>query len=305
MMGFLTVLQQMGVIAVLVAIGVFVGKRGIVDTVSSKSISTLVVDICNPALMLTSVLGGSITADHAELLTAGAVAVIFYAVLVLVGFVLPALLRVETDKRRFYNMMCVYTNVGFIGIPVAHAVLPPDGMLCVLVCNVMYSLLFYTHGVTVLSGSKEKIRPTQILSPGTIAAVLSILIVWFRVSLPDAVSETIAYVGNATVFLSMMLLGVSIARSGLLEGIKSVRLWLFILVRMVALPALLAVILKCLNLDPIITAGMCLMAAMPVGNLPLIQAEKTGEDTTILSRAIAVTTAVSMITITVFMVVLA
>ncbi len=304
-MGFLTVVQQMGVIAVLVAIGVFVGKRGIVDNMSSKSISTIVVDICNPALMLTSVLGGSITADHTELLTAGAVAVIFYAVLVIIGFVLPALLRIETDKRRFYNMMCIYTNVGFIGIPVAHAVLPPDGMLCVLVCNVMYSLLFYTHGVAVLSGNKQKISPLKILSPGTIAAVLSILIVWFRISLPEAVNETISYVGGATVFLSMMLLGVSIARSGLLEGIKSIKLWLFILIRMIALPALLAVILKLMNLDPVITAGMCLMAAMPVGNLPLIQAEKTGEDTTILSRAIAVTTAVSMITITVFMVVLA
>ncbi len=303
-MGFLTVIQQMGVIAVLVAIGVFVGKRGIVDNMSSKSISTIVVDICNPALMLTSVLGGSITADHTELLIASAVAVIFYAVLVLIGFVLPAILKVETDKRRFYNMMCVYTNVGFIGIPVAHAVLPPDGMLCVLVCNVMYSLLFYTHGVAVLSGNKQKISPLKILSPGTIAAVLSILIVWFHLSLPDAVNETISYVGNATVFLSMMLLGVSIARSGLLDGIKSLRLWLFILIRMVALPALLAVILKALNLDPVITAGMCLMAAMPVGNLPLIQAEKTGEDTTILSHAIAVTTAVSIITITVFMVVL-
>ena len=64
-------------------------------------------------------------------------------------------------------------------------------------------------------------------------------------------------------------------------------------------------VLKSLNIDPVITAGMCLMATMPVGNLPLIQAEKTGEDTTILSRAIAVTTVVSMITITVFMSILA
>lgn len=300
-MGLFTVLQQMGVIAVLVAIGIFAGKRGIVDTVSSKSISKLVMDICNPALMLTSVLGGKINADHMELLTAGAVAVIFYATLVLIGFILPPLLRVENDKRRFYNMMCVYTNVGFIGIPVAHAVLPPNGMLCVLVCNVMYSLLFYTHGVTVLSGNKERIRPSQILSPGTITAFLSILIVWFRLSLPAPVEETIAYVGNATVFLSMLLLGVSIARTGLSEGIRNIRIWLFILIRMIALPAILAVILHALNLNPVLIAGMCLMATMPVGNLPLIQAEKTGEDTSILSRGIAITTIVSMATITVFM----
>lgn len=304
-MGLFTVLQQMGVIVVLVAIGVFAGKRGIVDTVSSKSISTLVVDICNPALMLTSVLGGSITADHAELLTAGAIAVIFYASMVLIGFVLPPLLHIENDKHRFYNMMCVYTNVGFIGIPVAHAILPPDGMLCVLVCNVMYSLLFYTHGVTVLSGNKERMRPSQILSPGTIAAIISILIVWFRITLPEPVNETIAYVGNATVFLSMLLLGVSIARTRIVDGIKNIRIWLFILVRLIALPALLAVVLRSLNIDPVLTAGMVLMATMPVGNLPLIQAEKTGEDTSVLSQGIAITTIVSVATITGFMTVLA
>ena len=43
--------------------------------------------------------------------------------------------------------------------------------------------------------------------------------------------------------------------------------------------------------------GMCLMAAVPVGNLPMIQAEKNGEDTSILSSAIALTTVVSIATI--------
>jgi predicted permease len=43
------------------------------------------------------------------------------------------------------------------------------------------------------------------------------------------------------------------------------------------------------------------MALMPIGNLPLIQAEKTGEDTQLLSSAIAITTVVSIITITILM----
>ena len=43
---------------------------------------------------------------------------------------------------------------------------------------------------------------------------------------------------------------------------------------------------------------MCLMGAVPVGNLPMIQAEKIGEDTTTLSSGIAVTTVISGVTIT-------
>ena len=53
------------------------------------------------------------------------------------------------------------------------------------------------------------------------------------------------------------------------------------------------------SFDPAATLAMCLMAAVPVGNLPMIQAERIGEDTSTLASAIAVTTAVSMVTITV------
>jgi hypothetical protein len=41
---------------------------------------------------------------------------------------------------------------------------------------------------------------------------------------------------------------------------------------------------------------------MPVGNLPLIQSEKMGEDTQLLSKGIAMTTIVSMVTITFLMI---
>ena len=295
------VIQQMLVIAVLVLIGVFLEKRGTVDKITSKNISTIVMDICNPALMLSSALSGQVQADHEDILTAVLLGAGFYFMLVVIGFILPRIIRAERSERHFYNAMCVYTNVGFIGIPVAHAILPPDGMLFVLVCNVMYSLLFYTHGVIVLSGGKEKIRPGKIITPGTIAALLSLCIFWFRFKPTAILGELVDYVGGATVFLSMMLLGVAISRSNLIEGMKNIRIWLYVLLRMILLPTALILILSLVDFPVVIENSMCLMSAMPIGNLPLIQAEKTGENTTLLSSAIAISTIVSMVTITVFM----
>ena len=173
-------------------------------------------------------------------------------------------------------------------------------MLIVLMCNVIYSLLFYTHGVTIIGGG-EKISLRKILSPGTIIAILSIVIFWFRITVPEPISELVAYVGNATVFLSMMLLGVSIARSDIRKGIRDVHIWLYVAIRMVVLPALILVVLKNTGLDTALVGGMVLMATVPIGNLPLIQAEKIGADTTVLSYATAISTVVSMVTITVFM----
>ena len=151
------ILQQMGVIVILVSIGIYLYKKGTVDSSVSPRLSAIVVDVCNPALILASILSGNITATRRDLVIGMIIGVIFYTCLIILGFILPRILRVKPDERRYYNMMTIYTNTGFIGIPVAKAILPENAILYVIVINVMYSLLFYTHGITVLSAGKEKL----------------------------------------------------------------------------------------------------------------------------------------------------
>ena len=165
-MGMLTVIGRMAVIAILVGIGIFLYKKKIITDVSTKTLSSIVVDVCNPALVLSSVLTGNITAGRADLIKALVFGAAIYAALVLLGFVYPVITGVKRDERRFHNLMMVYTNVGFIGIPVAKAVLPDNAMLYVVVSNIFYALLFYTHGVTILSNGIEKIDLKKLLSPG-------------------------------------------------------------------------------------------------------------------------------------------
>lgn len=295
----------MGVICILVSIGIFLQKKGVVDDHTSKKLSAIVVDVCNPALIMASILGGNITAGHKDLLYAALLGVLFYALLVVIGMFLPRLLHVAPDNRRFYNLMCVYTNTGFLGIPIAKAILPANAIIYVIVINIFYSLLFYTHGLAVLdhtatgSGKKEGASLRQIINPGIIMACLSLLVFWFSIKLPPILENTVIYVGNATIFLSMVLLGVSIARSRFADSLKNWRIWVFIALRLVLLPILVVLVLRSVSFDKTATLAMCLMAAVPVGNLPMIQAEKKGMDTTILSSAIAVTTVVSIITITI------
>ncbi len=291
----------MGVICLLVAIGFYLNKKGVVDGLTSKKISAIVVDVTNPALIMASILSGNVTASHEDLIVAALLGITFYAIVILLGLILPRILRAAPDDRRFYNLMCVYTNIGFLGIPVARAILPENAIIYVVVCNVFYSLLFYTHGVTVLGGGKEKVDLKKIISPGTVMAVLSLAVFWFGIQLPPILSNTVRYIGNSTIFLSMMLLGVVIARSDPASSVKDIRIWVYIVLRMILIPIATFYIMQALKFDPVATITMCLMTAMPVGNLPLIQAEKTGEKTEILSSAIALTTAVSIISVTVLM----
>ena len=82
-MGFFVILQQMGMICILVAIGIGLQKKGVVDSVTSRKISAIVVDVCNPALIMSSILSGDITAGHRDLILAVILGAVLFFVLVL------------------------------------------------------------------------------------------------------------------------------------------------------------------------------------------------------------------------------
>ena len=157
-MGAITVLKQMTMIAVLVGIGIFLQKRKVLTKEATPVISRIVVDICNPALIVSTILTGNITVTHEEFLKGVGVSACVYLLFILIGYIIPGLIRVPKDERKFYTIMSIYGNVGFLGIPVAKAILPENAMLYVIICNVFYCLLFYTHGVTALSSGREKMN---------------------------------------------------------------------------------------------------------------------------------------------------
>nr|MCR5620202.1 AEC family transporter [Lachnospiraceae bacterium] len=299
--GAITVLKQMTMIAVLAAIGFFLQKKKVLDKNSTPVISRIVVDICNPALIVSTILTGNITVTHEEFLKGVGVSAGVYLLFILVGYIIPHLIRVLKDERKFYTIMSIYGNVGFLGIPVAKAILPENAMLYVIICNVFYCLLFYTHGVTALSSGKEKMNPKKLLSPGVLMSILALIIFWFDLKLPEIVVRTVDYIGCPTVFLSMILLGASVARSNIIKEMKSIPLWLYIAVRMVLVPVATVLVLKGIGAPEDMVRTFCLMCAVPVGNLPMIQAEKTGERTDVLSRGIIVTTVFSFLSITILM----
>ena len=310
------ILQQMGVICILVAIGIYLYKKQVIDDRTSQKLSAIVVDVCNPALILGSILSGHMTATHNDLLIAIALGAAFYVILVILGFVIPRILKSEPYNRKFYNLITVYTNTGFLGLPIAKAILPANAILYVIVINIFYSLFFYTHGMAILHSGidRENVRGSEeintknakhpllaIFNIGTIMAVLSLVVFWFEITFPPIISNTIEYVGNATVFMSMTLLGVSIARSNFFKSFKNIRIWLYIVIRMIIVPAVFVAVMYFTGFNTDATLAVCLMAAVPAGSLPLITAEKMGLDTEILSSSIAMTTFMSVFTITAIM----
>ena len=300
-MGTAMIFQQMLVIFLLILIGYWACRKELLTESVTRAISALVVNVTNPALLISSAMEQDVGVTHRDILEMALVSAGVYAVLLILGELLSRFFGGRGEERKFYYVMLVYANVGFIGIPVVLAVLGPEGLLYLVIFNLFFNFLFYTHGLHVLTAGKdsgkEKITWRTFVNVGTVSGVIALLLFWFEVSLPEVLSSTLSYAGGATTFLSMLVLGASLSRMRLRSLFSNIRLDFFCLAKMLALPVLLGLVLRELVPDEKMFCTALLLIAMPAGNLPLMTAQEHHLKADTLARGIVITTLLSIVTV--------
>lgn len=298
------VIGQMSVMLIIILTGYMMFQKNKLSNLSSSHISGLVVNICNPATILCSAFDKESTISVHEMLNALLVTVFIYALLLLAGFLLPLVMRIEKVDRYMYHFLTVYGNVGFLGIPLVSAVLGTNALVYVSINCVVYNLLFYTTGVSIIQKTAKEKKQTdmkgflsKIINIGTVSSLLTILLYLVDFDLPMVISDTVTYAGRATTFLSMIVLGVSVAQIPLKEIFCHRKDYLFVLLRMIILPICLVFLLKLFVTDPLLLGASALLLAVPCGNLPLMCSREHGLTPDALARTIVLTTLLSVITI--------
>lgn len=301
-MSALSLFLEMLVVFCLIAIGFVLARTGKIKEGGVKSLSFLVVNFCNPALILDAAIGNEEPLSPAVLGNALLVTLFIYAILIALSYLLPFLLRIPKKERFAYQMLTVYGNVGYIGFPVCAAVLGEESLVYVSINCLVYNALFYTYGQAVLTraageGAKKR-GISGMVNAGTVSALLTLILYMVDVPVPSVIADIVGYLADACVFLSMVVLGCSIAAKPLkylVTGPK--RMWVFVLLRMLVIPAALVLILKPFLTDPLLLGSVAILVSLPGGNLPLMVAEEEGLDTAELSRGIILTTLVCIVTI--------
>lgn len=300
------VFQQMVIIFILIGIGMILFRRGMLSEVGSKQISGLIINVTNPALLICSALEDGPKASLAELGIALVSYAVIFAVLIAVGFLIPHLLRVPKKSHYVYQMLSIFGNVGFIGIPLASAVLGSESLIYVSIFNLLFNLLIYTFGVSVLektaASQTDRKTPSQgrlqkLVNAGTISAAATIIFYLGNFRVPVIVSSTLTYAGRATTFLSMLVLGVSVAQMAPKEIFSHPKLYAFALLRQILVPVGCILLMRGFVDNKLILNTMLLMVAVPAANMPLMLAKQMDMDTDAISQGIILTTVLSLVTV--------
>ena len=290
----------MVMIFILILTGFVLYKKKMISDSASKDLSALVVNVCSPGLVIVSMFNDLSQIPRENVIFVGAISVIFYLFLIFFGYFLVWLLKVPGHLKNAYVLMTVFGNTGFIGIPVALAIIGPESMVYVIVFNFLFNLTIFTFGIMLLKkdnqGKKQSWK--DYLSPGLLACIAAFAIYWFHIELPEEIETLAGYYGNACTLLSMIVIGISLAGMKVKDMMKNRRLLVFVFIRFIAFPILLALALRPVLSDLLIREVVLLMAVLPVGNFPAMLCEQYGRDPKPIAEGIVVTTILSVFTIT-------
>ncbi len=297
----------MMIIFAMILVGVYLYKSRHLSNESSRQLSWIIVNITNPVTLLCAALHEEEKVGAAEVGIAFGAFAVMYAILIPLAYLIPMLLKVDKSRRYAYRMLAIFGNVGFIGIPFANAVLGPKSLIFVSICGLSFNLIMYTYGVASLKKTALEQHPGEegnsdfslknIINSGTVMAVVTIVVYLSDIRVPDAVNSTLTYIGNCTTFMSMIVLGVSVAQMVPKEVFTRWRLYVFVILRQILVPILLIFILRPFIKNELILHTVAVMSAMPAANLPLMMAKQFRVKEDMISAGIILTTVATIITI--------
>lgn len=284
----------------LMLLGFFLGRAGLLDGHTNRSLSAMVVTVIYPLMLLYSMAGQPGSRGPALALLGGGV--LLYGGMVLAAEGLTWLCRVPKDRRRAFACLLTFANTGFIGAPLAQSLWGDAAFFQMTLLNFAYYLFYNTYAVLSLSGSGEegqRRRPgwRDLFTPGFVMTLLAVALYLLRFDLPGPVKELCGLAGGMTTPLSMLILGGSLAGYPFRESVSDPWTYLYSAIKLLLFPLLAHLACGALGVEGEAARLTLLSCAMPAGSMVLMLALQLGCGSGFISRSIFVSSVLSAATL--------
>lgn len=291
-------LQVMVVLFIIVVLGYALCKLGYMGEDFDRKLSSIVVDVTCPLLILSSVMGESLP-DRTLILPLLGVGFLTYVLLLVFGFFVPRLIAADRDDQGMIGFALMFANVGFIGYPIVSFIFGAKAVFYAALLNMPNTFFIFTAGVMLVKGeySVRKLNLKLLFSPAMIAAFVAALLVALDVHTPEIVARPVTMVGNITVPAALMIIGSSMARLPLHDIIGSPKVYVASVVRLGVVPLSLYFLFKVWGVSDIVNEINTVVIAMPVASFGTMFCMKYGRNPALMTEMTFITTVGSIFTI--------
>ena len=309
---FLIVAQQVAILFVLMGFGAAMRKAGFFRENAIDGIVNVLILVVTPCLIVDVFQRPFDPSMLKGLGCAFVLAVLIHLVLIVLSkFVVR---HWDENVRRPLRLAAVFSNAGFMGIPLEQAVLGDAGVFFGVVYVVVFNLFIWSWGVRTMTNyelritnasacrSQFAIRNSRFLkmwvNPGTVGIALGLPLFFCSVKLPAVIGVPLHHMANLNTPLAMIVIGYELAGAAFGKVLRTGSLYVATLVRLVICPLLVLAALYPFRhaLDRTMMLAMIIAASAPVAAMVSMFAAKFGRDLDVSVAVVSGTTLLSVLT---------
>ena len=224
---FLTSLESIIPIIALIVLGYFLQVRGWFHNDFGNDLSKLIMNVAMPVSIFVSVLK-YLTLEKLISLSGGLVyTFVAFALGYIVAFLSVKVFKVAPGRRGTVINTFVNANTIFIGLPLNIALFGDNALAYFLIYYITNTISTWTLGVFLMTSDSKSGKKKQeshfdwkkLLPAPLLGFIVSVVFLVINIPLPSFVSSTLGYVGGLTTPLSLVYIGIVLAKA----GIKTIR----------------------------------------------------------------------------------
>ena len=292
----------------LVLSGWLVRRIGVLGAAATTELNRFVVYLALPALLFDVVA----KADLAEIWQPSFVAAFGLGSATIFAGTLLVRLHSGLAEATIEGLNAAYANTGFLGFPLALAVLGRDALGPTLVATIITACILFAVAIVLIEIGVQKERQgwrlfvrvgrSLITNPLLVAPALAAVFPLTGMVLPTPVASFFDLLEGAASPCALVALGLFLAAERQ-PGTTSIRLTgALLLLKLIGQPVVTWILaVPVFHLPPSLATTAVLLAALPTGTGPFMLAEFYGRQAAVTSRVILLSTLVSVLTVSAYL----
>ncbi len=291
------ILIQVLIILALIIVGAVSHKANLISVKAADDMAAFCLKLVTPCVIINAFQIDFDANKLKNMLYAALLAVFTHVVAILLAKIF---FGKGDGESRILRFATIYSNCGFMGIPLIEGAVGREGVLYASVYLVIFQALIWSHGVVTVKGSVKAIKFYKMfINSGTIGIAIALPFFFLSVSLPPVLSQTVSHIANLNTPLSMIVSGVYIARASLKEAFIRPKYYLCIFLKHIAVPFFVLVALLAFKVDETVGLSILLIAACPTASAVTLFSSLYGtkKELDSASRVLTLSNIISIITV--------
>lgn len=303
-MGFERVVSLQGMLFLLIVIGVFAKRKSILPKESNGVLTDFLINIILPCNIINSF--------RAELkievlINFVRIFLLAFGIQIFAIIINNFLYRNQSEERqKVLKYATVISNAGFMGMAVVEGVFGMAGAMYASISLISQRALLWSAGLAYFTkaNTKKELFKKILTHPCLVSVYIGLILMIFQIPLPDFLGRTIRSIGNTTTPVSMILIGLILGEIKDLKNFVTKTVMFYTTIRLVGLPLIVFLVGKFFGFDEILIDVQILITGMPAASTTAILAGKYNGDVEFATKCILVSSALSMITIPIWCLIL-